>query len=80
MTHDLRILCGMDVRRTGLWPDDEARAEMLARRYGGTITTYPVGLAAVCFEWRHDDQVVTVTGSTAADALGQLASRMTGDA
>lgn len=74
------MMCGSDVRRVGLWPDDEARAEMLARRYGGTVTTYPVGLAAVCMEWTsRDGQTVTVTGSTAGEALQRLGERMTGD-
>lgn len=78
-TGDARVMCGTDVRRGGIWPEDMARVEALALRYGGTVTAYPVGHAAVCVEWNRDDHTVTATGATAADALHRLATQMTGD-
>jgi hypothetical protein len=74
---DMRIMCGSDVRQAGVWPEDATRAEGLAARYGGTVSLYPVGTAAVCVEWRAaDGKVFTVTGETAADALRELAGRL----
>jgi hypothetical protein len=74
---DLRIMCGSDVRQSGVWPEDATRAEGLAARYGGTVSLYPVGTAAVCVEWRAaDGQVHVHTGTTAGDALQQLAEHL----
>ncbi len=77
---DARTMCGSDVRRVGMTPDDWARAEMLAVRLGGSVTTYPVGTAAVSVMWTsRDGHTVTVTGATAADAIGALTTRILGD-
>ena len=76
---DARVMCGHDIRRVGMWPADAARAQMLAQRYHGTVTSYPVGLAAVCFEFcTTTGQTITVTAETAAQALTLLAQRMEG--
>lgn len=70
---DARRLCGTDVRRSGVWPDDSARADGLAQRHGGTIAIYPVSTWMMAAEWRSTDgQVVTGYGETAADAMQQL--------
>lgn len=76
-TGDARAMCGHDIRRVGMWPEDAERAQMLAQRYNGTVTSYPVGLAAVCFEFQTSTgQTITVTAATASQALVLLAQRM----
>ncbi len=44
---DARLICGQDVRRSGLWPTDESRIEAFLARFGGTLEAGPVGGAAV---------------------------------
>jgi hypothetical protein len=74
---DLRHICGTDIRRVGLWPEDMSRAESVTRQYGGSITAFPVGLAAVCIEWHAPNgQTVVVTAATAAQALQLLTQQI----
>lgn len=75
---DARIVCGMDLRRAGVSPEDHARAEAWVGRYGGTVALYPVGDAAVAVEWYADAQgpVVRVTGATVGEAFATLRERV----
>jgi len=77
---DARLMCGQDVRRSGIWPTDEARIEAFIQRYGGTLEAAPVGDAAIMLRWHpHDGEVKTATGITAREALRKLRTVM-GDA
>jgi len=69
---DARLICGQDVRRSGIWPTDESRIEAFLARYGGTLEAGPVGDAAIMLRWTHGDQTQCVTGVTARDALTKL--------
>lgn len=70
---DARILCGYDVRRSGMWPTDEARIEAFIGQYGGTLEAAPVGDAAIMLRWQSDTGAThMVTGVTASDALTRL--------
>lgn len=73
MLEDVRILCGQDVRRSGFWPTDSARAEAFIARFGGTLAATTVGDAAVALRWEASSgQVVTATGPTTAAAFERL--------
>lgn len=75
---DTRRVCGMDVRRLGVDPEDVARAEMVIARFGGEVLFRPVGSAAVAAEWHgRGGQVVVGVGATAEAALGRLTRTMT---
>lgn len=69
---DARLICGQDVRRSGLWPTDEARLEAFMQRFGGTLEAGPVGDAAVMLRWSDGQQTHIVTGTTAREALRKL--------
>lgn len=74
---DARLLCGQDVRRSGIWPTDEARIEAFIERYGGTLEAAPVGDAAVMLRWTSKDGMgKTTTGITAREALRKLQAEM----
>jgi hypothetical protein len=75
---DTRQLCGHDVRRSGFWPTDRARAERFVATYGGTLAAVPVGDAAIALRWEAaSGQVVTATGPTTAMAFERLTQAMT---
>lgn len=69
---DARLICGQDVRRSGIWPTDEARIEAFIQRFGGVLEAAPVGDAAVMLRWTHTDGICTVIGITAREALRKL--------
>ena len=74
---DARLICGQDVRRSGIWPTDEARIEAFIQRYGGTLEAAPVGDAAIMLRWTKDDgQGKMTTGITAREALRKLQAEM----
>jgi hypothetical protein len=73
---DARLVCGTDLRRTAWTPEDAARAEGLAARYGGTVAVQAVGDAAIAARWTAGELIVTATGVTATEALRDLAHRM----
>lgn len=74
---DARLLCGQDVRRSGIWPTDEARIEAFIQRYGGSLEAAPVGDAAIMLRWYpHDGETRTATGVTAREALRRLRETM----
>lgn len=76
---DARILCGHDVRQSGIWPTDEARIESFIQRYGGTLEASPVGDVGVMLRWFNaQGQESIVTGSTARDALTKLRQSVEG--
>lgn len=67
------MICGQDVRRTGIWPTDESRIDAFIQRHGGMLEASPVGGAAIMLRWQKDDgECHTVTGITARDALKRL--------
>lgn len=69
---DARMLCGQDVRRSGIWPTDESRIETFLARYGGQLEAGPVGDAAIMLRWTNGNKTQCVTGVTAQDALTKL--------
>jgi hypothetical protein len=69
---DARLICGQDVRRSGIWPTDESRIEAFLARYGGELEAGPVGDAAVMLRWTSGDKAICATGVTARDALQKL--------
>lgn len=69
---DARMLCGQDVRRSGIWPTDESRIETFLARYGGQLEAGPVGDAAIMLRWTNANVTRCVTGVTAQDALTKL--------
>lgn len=70
---DARLICGQDVRRSGIWPTDESRIEAFIQRYGGTLEAAPVGDAAIMLRWQSEaGESYAVTGVTARDALKRL--------
>lgn len=69
---DARLMCGQDVRRSGIWPTDESRIEAFLARYGGTLEAGLVGDAAIMLRWTQRDVTRTVTGITAREALRKL--------
>lgn len=69
---DARLLCGQDVRRSGIWPADEARIEAFIERYGGVLEAAPVGDVAVMLRWTSAGATHSVTGMTAREALRKL--------
>lgn len=74
---DARVICGQDVRRSGIWPTDEARIEAFIERYGGTLEAAPVGDAAVMLRWTAGNGTgKTTTGITAREALRKLQAEM----
>lgn len=74
---DARVICGQDVRRSGIWPTDEARIEAFIERYGGTLEAAPVGDAAIMLRWTNaDGQGKMTTGVTAREALRKLQAEM----
>lgn len=73
---DARLMCGQDVRRSGIWPTDESRIEAFIQRYGGTLEAAPVGDAAIMLRWSNADVTRCVTGVTARDALQKLRGQM----
>jgi len=48
---DPRLICGQDVRQSGIWPTDESRIEAFIQRYGGTLEAGPVGNVAIMLRW-----------------------------
>lgn len=77
MGFDERVLCGQDVRRSGFWPTDKARAEAFIARFGGTLAATAVGDAAIALRWEAvNGQVVTATAPTTADAFERLTRAM----
>ncbi len=74
---DARLICGQDVRRSGLWPTDESRIEAFLARFGGTLEAGPVGDAAVMLRWTNEDITRCVTGVTAREALRKLHAEAT---
>jgi len=75
---DTRLACGHDVRRSGIWPTDRARAEAFIATYGGTLSAMPVGDAAIALRWETSaGQVVTATGPTTAIAFDRLTTAVT---
>lgn len=74
---DARVLCGQDVRRSGLWPSDQARIDTFVHEYGGSLEAFPVGNVAIAVRWIGPNaQVVTETAQTAAEALRRLRSTL----
>lgn len=73
---DARLICGQDVRRSGIWPTDEARIEAFIQRFGGVLEAAPVGDAAIMLRWTNNDLTRTVTGITAREALRKLRSEV----
>ena len=74
---DARVLCGQDVRRSGLWPSDRSRIDTFALEYGGSLEAFPVGDVAIAIRWHGpNNQVVTETAQTAAEALRRLRSTL----
>lgn len=74
---DERLLCGQDVRRSGFWPTDKARAEAFVARFGGTLAATAVGDAAIALRWEAaSGQMVTATGPTTAVAFDRLTQAM----
>lgn len=69
---DARLICGQDVRRSGLWPTDESRIEAFIDQHGGTLEAGPIGDVAVMFRWSRDGRTVVTTGVTAREALRKL--------
>ena len=69
---DARLICGQDVRRSGIWPTDEARIEAFIQRFGGVLEAAPVGDAAIMLRWTSTDGTKTATGITAREALRKL--------
>jgi hypothetical protein len=69
---DARLICGQDVRQSGIWPTDESRIEAFVGRYGGTLEAGPVGNVAVMFRWTQNGRTVVASGVTARDALRKL--------
>ena len=70
---DARLMCGHDVRRSGIWPDDSARMDAFILQNGGTLTAYPVGNVAIALQWNTSDgETRTASGSTVADAFTRL--------
>lgn len=70
---DARVMCGHDVRRSGVWPSDSARMDAFVSRNGGTLTAYPVGNVAIALQWdTKEGETRTTTGSTIADAFARL--------
>lgn len=69
---DARLICGQDVRRSGIWPTDEARIEAFIQRFGGVLEAAPVGDAAIMLRWTNGDVTRAVTGITAREALRKL--------
>jgi hypothetical protein len=70
---DARVICGYDVRRTGFWPTDSARADAFMAQYGGTLSAMPIGNVAIALQWESEDgELVTATGATVAIAFEQL--------
>ncbi len=75
---DARLICGQDVRRSGIWPTDEARIEAFIQRHGGTLEAAPVGDAAIMLRWTSlEGEGKTATGITAREALRKLQAEMT---
>jgi hypothetical protein len=70
---DLRMMCGSDLRRVAMGPEDEARAEAFVAQHVGVMDTFAVGHAAVAVQWTAaNGHVLTTTGTTAAEALSLL--------
>lgn len=73
---DARVICGHDVRQSGIWPTDEARIEAFIQRFGGVLEAAPVGDAAIMLRWTTEDGTKTATGITAREALRKLRSEV----
>lgn len=74
---DARILCGQDVRRSGIWPTDQARIDTFVHEYGGSLEAFPVGNVAIGLRWfAPNAQVVSAVGTTACDAMRRLRQEM----
>lgn len=70
---DARLICGQDVRRSGIWPTDESRIEAFIQQHGGTLEAAPVGDAAIMLRWYTESgESHAVTGVTAREALNRL--------
>lgn len=69
---DARLICGQDVRQSGIWPADESRIEAFIARFGGTLEAAPVGDVAVMLRWTDGDRIKVTTGMTAGEALRKL--------
>lgn len=70
---DARLICGQDVRRSGLWPTDEARLEAFVQQYGGTMEAAPIGDVGIMLRWCGElGTTATVSGATAAEAIVKL--------
>jgi len=70
---DARVMCGRDIRRSGVWPCDSARLDAFVSENGGTLSAYPVGNVAVALQWDTDDgETRTATGASVADAFTRL--------
>jgi hypothetical protein len=70
-----RMVCGTDVRRYGIGPEDEARAEVMVTRLGGVVHLYATD-AGCAAQWHCGDVTVTGSGPTYADALAHVAARV----
>ena len=75
---DARLICGQDVRRSGLWPTDAARAEAFVAQHGGVLSAYAVGNIAVTLEWQSDrGQTRSATAPSVAEAFDRLRGLIT---
>lgn len=66
------MICGQDVRQSGLWPTDSARMDAFIARFGGVLEAEPVGGVAIMLRWSDGLATHTVTGMTAREALRKL--------
>jgi hypothetical protein len=69
--HDHRIVCGTDVRRYGMGPEDASRADVLVARHGGSVELFGGG-AGCAVRWTLGEVSVTASGVTYAEALTNL--------
>ena len=73
---DVRTMCGTDIRRYGVAPDDAMRAEAMTAKHGGDVELF--GTEAGCaVRWTMGDLSVTAYGVTYGDALAHLDRSMT---
>jgi hypothetical protein len=68
---DRRIVCGTDVRRYGIGPEDESRAEVVVARHGGSLEMFGSGVGCAV-RWTLGELSVTAHGVTYGDALANL--------
>ena len=70
---DARVLCGQDIRQSGMWPTDSARADAFVAEFGGTLSVMPVGSVAIAIQWEgNNGESRTVTAASASEAFKKL--------